>query len=178
MLNLVVALLTMSALQRRGFVPSLTLGLLCLWGSLSPASALFCGSAIVSEGASKPEVLQKCGDPTFAEQRLEYTTVYVSPGTAQVPHPRQPQGSRERTPLPPMPDRSPHAPPLRPTLRDPAPPSPAAPPPVVVVVPPQPVIIAVTIDEWTYNFGPHSLMYRLRFEDGILRSLKTLHYGY
>ena len=26
----------------------------------------------------------------------------------------------------------------------------------------------VSVEIWTYNFGPHKLMYRLRFEDGLL----------
>jgi len=158
-----------------------TFGLVLIWfawGSVQPAQALFCGSAIVSEGASKPEVLQKCGDPTFAEHRIAYETVYVSPGVPHGLHTRRPGDVRERAPRPVTPERgtlsqSPRAP-----LRDPTPQTHSAQPPVVLVYPPQPVVIAVSIDEWTYNFGPHNLMYRLRFEDGILRSLKTLQYGY
>jgi hypothetical protein len=33
-------------------------------------------------------------------------------------------------------------------------------------------------ETWTYNFGPHKLMQRLRFVDGVLESIETLEYGY
>ncbi|MEJ5377507.1 MAG: DUF2845 domain-containing protein [bacterium] len=36
----------------------------------------------------------------------------------------------------------------------------------------------VLIEEWTYNFGPHSLMYYLRFENGILNDIRTGDYGF
>ena len=39
-------------------------------------------------------------------------------------------------------------------------------------------LVPVTIETWTYNFGPHRLMRRLRFENGELRSIRTLGYGY
>ncbi len=36
----------------------------------------------------------------------------------------------------------------------------------------------VSVELWTYNFGPNKLMYRLRFEDGILVDVDTLSHGY
>lgn len=36
----------------------------------------------------------------------------------------------------------------------------------------------VSVEIWTYNFGPHKLMYRLRFEDGLLIDVDTLSHGY
>jgi len=36
----------------------------------------------------------------------------------------------------------------------------------------------VSVEIWTYNFGPHKLMYRLRFEDGLLVDIDTLTHGY
>lgn len=36
----------------------------------------------------------------------------------------------------------------------------------------------VRIEEWTYNFGPRRLMRQLRLENGILREVKHLGYGY
>jgi hypothetical protein len=36
----------------------------------------------------------------------------------------------------------------------------------------------VSVELWTYNFGPHKLMYRLRFEDGLLVDVDTLGHGY
>jgi hypothetical protein len=39
-------------------------------------------------------------------------------------------------------------------------------------------LVEVTVELWTYNFGPHKLMRRLRFEDGELVEIETLGYGY
>jgi hypothetical protein len=36
----------------------------------------------------------------------------------------------------------------------------------------------VSVELWTYNFGSHRLMYRLRFEDGLLVDVDTLTHGY
>ena len=36
----------------------------------------------------------------------------------------------------------------------------------------------VSLEYWTYNFGPNKLMYRLRFEDGLLVDVDTLGHGY
>ena len=36
----------------------------------------------------------------------------------------------------------------------------------------------VSVELWTYNFGSHKLMYRLRFEDGLLVDVDTLSHGY
>jgi hypothetical protein len=36
----------------------------------------------------------------------------------------------------------------------------------------------VVVEEWTYNFGPRRLMRRIRFENGLIRSITQLGYGY
>jgi hypothetical protein len=36
----------------------------------------------------------------------------------------------------------------------------------------------VSVEFWTYNFGPNKLMYRLRFEDGLLVDVETLGHGF
>jgi hypothetical protein len=36
----------------------------------------------------------------------------------------------------------------------------------------------IKIEEWTYNFGPDRFIYYLRFENGVLKSIKTGDYGY
>jgi len=36
----------------------------------------------------------------------------------------------------------------------------------------------VSVELWLYNFGPNKLMYRLRFEDGLLVDVDTLSHGY
>ena len=36
----------------------------------------------------------------------------------------------------------------------------------------------VVVEEWTYNFGPRRLMRRIRFENGFIRSITQLGYGY
>jgi hypothetical protein len=36
----------------------------------------------------------------------------------------------------------------------------------------------VIIDEWIYNFGPRHLKQYLRFENGILKEIRNLGYGY
>ena len=39
-------------------------------------------------------------------------------------------------------------------------------------------LVEIPVEVWTYNFGPHKLMYRLRFEDGLLMDVDTLGHGY
>jgi hypothetical protein len=38
--------------------------------------------------------------------------------------------------------------------------------------------VAVPVEYWTYNFGPHRLMRRVRFEDGVVTDIETLEHGY
>lgn len=40
------------------------------------------------------------------------------------------------------------------------------------------ILISIAVEEWLYNFGPHRLIYRLRFENGYLARIGTLGYGY
>ena len=36
----------------------------------------------------------------------------------------------------------------------------------------------VSVEYWTYNFGPTKLMRRVKFEDGLLVDVETLQHGY
>ncbi len=38
--------------------------------------------------------------------------------------------------------------------------------------------VPVPVEFWVYNLGPHKLMRRLRFEDGLLVDIETLTHGY
>lgn len=38
--------------------------------------------------------------------------------------------------------------------------------------------VSIAVEEWLYNFGPHRLIYWLRFENGYLVNIGTLGYGY
>lgn len=38
--------------------------------------------------------------------------------------------------------------------------------------------IEVQVEFWTYNLGPNKLMRRIRIEDGRVKSIETLGYGY
>lgn len=38
--------------------------------------------------------------------------------------------------------------------------------------------VEVTVETWLYNFGPTRLLRKLRFEDGVLRDVETLGYGW
>lgn len=37
--------------------------------------------------------------------------------------------------------------------------------------------ILVSVEEWTYNEGPHRLMHLLTFRNGVLATVQTLGYG-
>ena len=87
------------------------------------AHAMHCGTRIVKEGDSAPDVLRRCGEPEHVEQSVDYRYRSAYYGYA-------------------------------------------------------PNLVPVTIEVWTYNFGPNRLMRRLRFEDGELKSIRTLGYGH
>lgn len=38
--------------------------------------------------------------------------------------------------------------------------------------------VEVAVESWIYNLGPHKLMRRVRFEDGLVVEIETLGYGY
>ncbi len=38
--------------------------------------------------------------------------------------------------------------------------------------------VEVLVEEWTYNFGPRRLMRVIRFENGLVTSIRQLGYGY
>jgi hypothetical protein len=113
---------------------------------VSPAYALFCGSAIISEGDPKHDVLRKCGEPVAVEEEIVYETIYLDP-YGQPEH----RVSRRKD--------FPH--PLQ-----------------GVPIGPRIVTVPVRVEIWTYNFGPHRLMYRLHMVEGVLRDIRTLGYGY
>jgi len=37
--------------------------------------------------------------------------------------------------------------------------------------------VSVLVEEWTYNFGPHSLLYLLIFKENQLMKIDTRRYG-
>ena len=39
-------------------------------------------------------------------------------------------------------------------------------------------VAIVTIDDWSYNFGPNQFQYRLLLEDGKVTRIESLDYGY
>jgi hypothetical protein len=39
-------------------------------------------------------------------------------------------------------------------------------------------LVEIPIESWVYNLGPHKLMRRVRFEDGVVVEIETLGYGY
>jgi hypothetical protein len=39
-------------------------------------------------------------------------------------------------------------------------------------------LVDVSVEVWVYNLGPHKLMRRVRFEDGLVVEIETLGYGY
>lgn len=44
--------------------------------------------------------------------------------------------------------------------------------------PVQRIIVRVTVQEWTYNHGPHRFIDRVRFENGRVRKITSGGYGY
>ena len=40
------------------------------------------------------------------------------------------------------------------------------------------IVTIVVIDDWMYNFGPNRFQYRLILENGIVRRIESLDYGY
>lgn len=38
--------------------------------------------------------------------------------------------------------------------------------------------VEIPVEFWLYNLGPHKLMRRVRFEDGLVVEIETLGYGY
>lgn len=104
-----------------------TLLFIILTGAISlPASALRCGSDIVTRGDHLLEVLEYCGEPALREE-----FVVRKPVARQQHH----------------------------------------------LLPDYPVIEPVTVREWTYDFGPNRFMRKIRFEDGVIKKIKTLNKG-
>ena len=38
--------------------------------------------------------------------------------------------------------------------------------------------VEVVVEDWTYNFGPNKLMRLIRFENGVVRDIEQLGYGF
>ena len=38
--------------------------------------------------------------------------------------------------------------------------------------------IEIPVESWVYNFGPTRLMYKVRFEGGVVTEIETLGYGF
>jgi len=70
-----------SRILRTGIV-MVVVALLCLQAEL--AEALYCGKRLIAVGASKTEVLHKCGEPETRDPWVEYRTVVQS--LAFAPH--------------------------------------------------------------------------------------------
>jgi hypothetical protein len=94
----------------------------------SDAATLRCGAELASDGASKAEVLLKCGEPLMKETRTEAVEEKVK---------RQGQDTTTTT------ERT----------------------------------VYKTVEEWTYNFGPHRLMQVVVFENGRLVDVRSGGYG-
>src|SRR5262245_35025890 len=170
-----------SGIGRLGGLVGLLFGLVL--GSTYAAAAGFCGSVDIREGVSKADVLQHCGDPTAVEERLVSQTVYLLPDGRRMPHPvygypdgrqvpRVREDLRGATAAPhlgPRHDGPSTRPPPGPTpIVTPALPAPA---PALLVLLTQPVVINEWQEEWTYNFGPHRLMLRFHFVDGLVSTI-------
>ena len=52
-------------------------GLLIWAAAAPPAAAFYCGSNLVLEGDYLPQVLQKCGEPSFRQNRVEFRSVVL-----------------------------------------------------------------------------------------------------
>lgn len=39
-------------------------------------------------------------------------------------------------------------------------------------------LVEIVVEDWIYNLGPHRLMQRVRFENGIVTDIDYLDYGY
>ncbi len=39
-------------------------------------------------------------------------------------------------------------------------------------------VMTNTVDDWIYNFGPNEFMYGIRFENGRVKKIESLDYGY
>jgi hypothetical protein len=48
-----------------------------LMATAQTAGAFYCGHDLVMEGDYKLQVLQRCGEPTYAQHRVEYRTVVI-----------------------------------------------------------------------------------------------------
>ena len=54
-------------MKTSGIFAIVIVAILCIFGSVSAASAFRCGTQLVSEGDTRAEVIQKCGEPTYVD---------------------------------------------------------------------------------------------------------------
>lgn len=113
----------------RAPLATLSLSILFFLPATGHAATLRCGSELVSDDASKADVLLKCGEPMTRDSHTEA----VGEKTKQ-------QSDQGRT------TTTGH-------------------------------VVYKTIEEWTYNFGPHRLMQVAVFENGRLVDVKSAGYG-
>jgi hypothetical protein len=101
----------------------------------SPVWAMRCSGRIVSVGDTRFDVLSKCGNPSFVDQREEERFGF----SGRYSYLYDPLERRFIQPW---------------------------------------IVDRVLVEEWIYNFGPHTLIYYLKFDNGILESIKTGGHGY
>jgi hypothetical protein len=93
--------------------------------AVTPAHAMHCGSAVISNGDTADKLLEFCGQPESVKTYPIVRTPIDSQG--RVYH-----GFREE----------------------------------------------LRVEEWTYNFGPHQLMTKVRIENGWVTDVRYLGYGH
>jgi hypothetical protein len=116
----------------RGPLATLSLSFLCFLPATSHAATLRCGSELASEGASKSDVLLKCGEPMARETRTEAVGQKTTQQRTGQTHPSTTTTGH---------------------------------------------VVYKTIEEWTYNFGPHRFMQVAVFENGVLVDVRSAGYG-
>lgn len=94
------------------------------------ADSMRCGTALVTRGDTRLELLEECGEP----DAIERLPALLVPGTTIWGQPLY----------------APFASPL----------------------------VPVSVELWTYNFGPRRLMRQVRLESGSVREIVTLGYGF
>jgi len=122
------------------------------------AGSLRCGSHLISPGDPVAKVHKRCGAPSHEEQWHEE---YVFRRDLPYSHPRAPTTSQRHL--------------INLNVRDPRP---ARAMQHHYSVTPRIYKRSVSVRQWTYNFGARQFMRQLRFENGILKEIETLKYGY
>lgn len=113
------------------------------------ADAMRCGNRIVTEGDIQAKVLEHCGEPVQKTRRLGYRAGFFPDYRVRDPLSVAPDPPEERD--------SAEARIYRNSLYG---------------------HTEVVIEEWIYNLGPHKLIRRITFENGIVVEVETLGRGY